>query len=351
MFPAQFRAGLLFLMPCLFQAIQAGAQLLTSFVEPDDGRDPIVSALSQATLSIDIYVFTLTLPSDDPIVAALSAAASSGVTVRAVLEPCPSEGGEACIPPNPDAVNACQILTQAGAWVKWANPAFIKTHAKSTLIDGTTALVTTINLEPSSFTVRRDYGVVTDDPGVVQELARVFTQDWQDDALISDCTLAPDRVADATLQSYSALVVTPDNARDVLVGSPDAPGLLRAPTETLLIQMEKLDPQESRGVIPAIRDTAARGVTVQVLLKDASGSRQQADAVIAAGGEARCRPNLHAKLVIADGQQLFLGSQNLTRDSLDLRREIGWITRDPATADRFRETVDSDWVAAAPCTR
>src|SRR5262249_50465926 len=64
---------------------------------------------------------------------------------------------------------------------------------------------------------------------------------------------------DATVQGYSALVVTPDNARDVLVGSPDAPGLLRAPASTLSIQMEKLDPQTSRGVIPATRDTAARG--------------------------------------------------------------------------------------------
>jgi len=341
---------LLSVVLCHLRAASAEAQLLTSFLEPDDGRAPIVSAVRQATQSIDIYVFILTLPSDDPIVAALADAVASGVAVRAVLEPCPGEGAT-CIPPDPEAVSGCQILTQAGAMVKWANPAFTKTHAKSTLIDGARALVTTINLEPSSFTVRRDYGVLTDDSGVVQERALVFNQDWQDDALISDCTEAPSRAPDATVQGYSALVVTPDNARDVLVGSADAPGLLRSPVSTLSIQMEKLDPQMSRGVIPAIHDTAARGVTVQVLLNDATGSLEQADAVIRAGGEALCQRNLHAKLVIADGQQLFLGSQNLTRDSLDLRREIGWITQDPAVLASFGGTFASDWAAAQPCTR
>ena len=346
----RFRAGFLSWVLSLLPVAKADAQLLTSFIEPDDGRDPITSALGQATQSIDVYVFTLTLPSDDPIVAALAAAVASGVAVRAIVEPCPGEG-VSCNPPGPDAVSACEILRQTGAMVKWANPAFIKTHAKSTLIDGATALVTTINLEPISFTLRRDYGVVTDDPGVVQELARVFNQDWQDDALISDCSLAPNRAPDATFQSYSALVVTPDNARDVLIGSPDAPGLLRAAVSVLSIQMEKLDPQASRGVIPAIRDAAARGVMVQVLLKEGSGSLEQADAVIGAGGQARCQRNLHAKLVIADDQQLFLGSQNLTRDSLDLRREVGWITRDPGILDRFGGTFASDWAAAAACTR
>lgn len=346
----QFRAGLLSWVLSLLPAVKADAQLLTSFIEPDEGRDPITAALGQATQSIDLYVFTLTLPSDDPIVDALAAAVASGVALRAIVEPCPGEDPR-CSPPDPDAVSACRILTQIGAMVKWANPAFIKTHAKTTLIDGATAVVTTINLEPISFTLLRDYGVVTDDPEVVQELARVFDQDWQDDALISDCTKTPSRPADATVQSYSALVVTPDNARDVLIGSPDAPGLLRAAASALSIQMERLDPQEDRGVIPAIRDAVARGVTVQVLVREGRGSIDQANAVIRAGGEARCQRNLHAKLVIADGQRLFLGSQNLTQDSLDLRREVGWITCDPGILDRFGGTFDSDWATAETCAR
>lgn len=331
-------------------AVAADAQVMTPFVEPEDGRDPIITALSQATRSIDIYVFALTLSGDDPIVNALRSAAAAGVSVRAVLEPCPGESAS-CIPPNPEAVNACVLLTGAGVTVKWANPAFIKTHAKTTLIDGATALVTTINLEPSTFLVRRDYGLVTDDPGVIENLTRVFNQDWQSDAPISDCAPPPNRTADATVQTYASLVITPDNARASLIGDAAVPGLILAASSTLQVQVEKLDPQASRGVIPALRDTAARGVSVQVLIKEGNGSLPQADAVIAAGAEARCQSNLHAKVVIADGSQLFIGSQNLTRDSLDLRREIGWIITDPATITRFGNTFASDWAAAAPCTR
>lgn len=344
------RIGLLAVGLAALQNSPVDAQLLSPFQEPEDGREPITSALGSATQTIDLYSFILTLPDDDPVVAALGAAAAAGVEVRAVLEPCPGEGAT-CNPPNADAVSGCEILIQAGVSVKWANPAFIKTHAKTVLIDNTRALVTTINLEPPTFTVRRDYGVYTDDAGIASDLRQVFDQDWQEDPLVSDCNEPPRRSPDETVQSYSTLVVTPDNARDALIGSPGASGIIGAAASSLLIQMEKLDPQTSRGVIPALRDAVLRGVTVQVLLKEGTGSLEQANAVIAAGGEALCQRNLHAKLIIADGAQLFLGSQNLTRDSLDLRREIGWITADPEVLSRFGGTFASDWDSAQDCTR
>jgi phosphatidylserine/phosphatidylglycerophosphate/cardiolipin synthase-like enzyme len=340
----------LFLLVC--GSVQASGQTTQSvapFVEPNDGRTPLTAALDQATQSIDIYVFILTLPSDDPIVNSLRAAAARGVTARAVVEPCPGEGAS-CVPPNPDAQDACAKLIAAGVAVKWANPAFPKTHAKTTLLDNSQALVTTVNLEPRSFTVRRDYGVLTDDPGVVGDFARVFAQDWGTDDPVSNCTRTPSRLPDAALQDYSTLVVTPDNGRQAIIGTADAPGLVRSAQATLQIEMEKIDPQESRGVIPALRDAIQHGVHVQVLLKAGeSDNVEAAGKIIAAGGEARCRPDLHAKLIIADGQQVFLGSQNLTRDSLDLRREIGWVLTDSETLSRFSDTFSADWAAAGSC--
>ncbi len=329
---------------------RASAQTVLPFVEPDDGRTPLTSALDQATQSIDIYVFILTLAGDDEILNSLRSAVARGVTVRALLEPCPGEG-VSCVPPDPDAYNACLLLTQAGITVKWANPAFPKTHAKSTLLDNRIAFVTTVNLEPRTFTLRRDYGVLTDDPGVLENLSRVFAQDWQNDDPISDCSQTPSRIPDGTVQDYSTLSITPDNGRQSLVGTPAAPGLIRSAQATLQIQMEKIDPQENRGVIPALRDVAQQGVRVQVLLKDDIGSALAAQRVIDVGGEARCQRDLHAKMMIVDGQRVYLGSQNLTRDSLDLRREIGWVTTDAATLTRFGNTFTSDWASAGTCSR
>jgi phosphatidylserine/phosphatidylglycerophosphate/cardiolipin synthase-like enzyme len=329
------------------------------FVEPTDGRAPIVGAFGQATQSIDLYIFRLTLPSDDPIWVSIRAAVGRGVAVRALLEPCAGDEAAVCVPPNADARLACDALTQGGSAVKWGNPAFTKTHAKTALIDNATALITTFNLVPQTFTVRRDYGVVTNEPGVLDNLSRVFAQDWLDGDPITDCAAPPARNPDATLAAYDTLIVSPDNGREQIIGTPELPGLIRSAQAPgfLKIQMEKIDPQDARGILPALVDRIQPGVQVRVLLKPPSPSEPDnavvAERIIAAGGQAACQADLHAKMMLVDsldGPNTFVGSQNLTRASLDRRREIGWATVDVATRVRFEQTFDADWAAAVSCT-
>ncbi len=351
--------GILLVLFLTLMSAEGRAQT-TPFVEHDDGRAPLIGAFGQAAQSIDIYIFQLTLPSDDDILQAIRDRAQSGVTVRALLEPCPGEGGAVCVPPVADARNACDLLSASGVVVKWANPAFPKTHAKSVLIDGNKALIMTLNLVPQTFTVRRDYGVVTDDPGVVENLSRVFAQDWQDDAPIADCSEPPNRLPDPTSQDYSTLVISPDvnpvtgvsRAREQLVGTAEMPGLIRSAQVSLKVQMEKIDPQNNRGILPALLDRIDQGVQVQVLLKpptlDEPENGVVAQQINERGGQARFQPNLHAKMIIVDEQQVYVGSHNLTRDSLDRRREIGWMTTDAVTRTLFQDTFDADWALTPP---
>ena len=346
------------------------APFMGPFVEPDDGRAPLSGiqpdgAFTQATQALDLYIFNLTLPADDDVVKSIRDASARGVTVRALLEPCPGEGA-VCVPPNVEARAACDVLTQGGVTVQWANSAFPKTHAKSVLIDNNKALIMTLNLVPQTFTVRRDYGVLTDDPGVVENLSRVFAQDWSDDPTvddppITDCSQPPNRPPFPRVQDYAALVISPDinpvtgvsRAREQLVGMAEMPGLIRSAQASLKVQMEKIDPQAMRGILPALVETIERGVPVQVLLKPATptelDNRTVARRINMAGGEARCQPHLHAKMILMDAQQVYVGSHNLTRDSLDLRREIGWITSEQATLTRFQQTFDADWPLAGSC--
>lgn len=37
------------------------------------------------------------------------------------------------------------------------------------------------------------------------------------------------------------------------------------------------------------------------------------------------KPYLHGKIILVDGQKVFLGSQNLTKNSLENNREVGII--------------------------
>jgi phosphatidylserine/phosphatidylglycerophosphate/cardiolipin synthase-like enzyme len=59
------------------------------------------------------------------------------------------------------------------------------------------------------------------------------------------------------------------------------------------------------------------------------------------------RPQLHAKLIIVDGQTGFIGSENATYPSLDKNREIGVIWRNSTVGQTVKSTFDTDWDAAA----
>jgi phosphatidylserine/phosphatidylglycerophosphate/cardiolipin synthase-like enzyme len=53
------------------------------FVEPDDGREPVLAELQAAETSIDLLIYLLT---DNEIFDALAKAESRGVEVRVILE-------------------------------------------------------------------------------------------------------------------------------------------------------------------------------------------------------------------------------------------------------------------------
>ncbi len=60
------------------------------FVQPDDGREPVLEELDAATCTIDISVYLL---SDDDVITALGEAVDRGVLVRVMLEEHPFGGG------------------------------------------------------------------------------------------------------------------------------------------------------------------------------------------------------------------------------------------------------------------
>ncbi len=310
-----------------------------SFVEPEAGRAPLNNAFDQAKKSIDIYLFTFL---DDGITASLAKAVARGVTVRAILEPC--SGDSTCPKPNKDGITGCTALLASGIQTKWANQVFPKTHAKTIVIDGSRTLVTTINIEPQSFTTRRDYGLATDDARLIVDFNRVFAQDWGSDDPIMSCSQLPqDRRPDATVQIYATLIVSPDHGREVILG------LIASAKASLKIQVEQVDPQTARGIVPAMVTAVKAGVRLQLLMDNPTNqpdNQTVADAINAAGGEALFQKNYrtHAKMMVIDGQRVFIGSQNLTRTSLDERRELGWTTTDQPTIACFQQVFDADWV-------
>ena len=102
-----------------------------TFIEPGDGRAPLLDEIEAARQSIDLEVYIIT---DEIILDSLEDARRRGIDVRVILEEHPfgGSGGQ-------DAVFA--RLEDAGIAVRWGNPVFRFNQVKMTFVDGPPPLV------------------------------------------------------------------------------------------------------------------------------------------------------------------------------------------------------------------
>ncbi|HEX6606019.1 MAG TPA: phospholipase D-like domain-containing protein [Chloroflexia bacterium] len=287
-------------------------------VLPDDSMIPLLDALAAARQTIDIYVFTLSNPD---ILAALREAVARGVGVRAVVDPAPSENAAA-------GHAAMRALNDANVQVRPRPSYFERVHAKSFVVDGAQALVSSINyLDDWMHT--RDHGVLTTNPVMVQGIRQTFAADWA--ATPDDSVPAP------------PLVLSPANSRATLAGLIDG-------AQTSLILEEEQITDEAMGDLLAARSNA--GVAVQIVTNALqTKNRPCLERLQARAPQAQVRYStqlwLHTKLVIADERRMLVGSVNLTPTSLDRRREVSMLVDDPAAVARAVAVARDDFASGA----
>ena len=287
-----------------------GSGVVGLYVQPDDGRGPILDEINRARRSITLEVYLL---SDEATIAALEQARRRGVSVRVILEQEPFGGAGN----QPEVFDR---LGRAGIDVRWDNPAFRYTHIKTFVIDGRTALVMNQNLTYSSFTGNREFDVVTTWPDQVAQAAAIFEADWNRSAEPPD----------------GPLVVSPTTSRQELLG------LIGSARRTLDVYAEVV---RDREVMDAFEAAVRRGVTVRLVM---SGSPEGTDddAEERAGVQVRLARGglyIHAKMMLVDGVRAFVGSQNFTATSLDQNRELGIVLRDRASLLRLAKTFATDF--------
>ena len=288
------------------------------FIEPGDGRAPILDEIQGARRSIDLEVY---LVSDDAILRSLEEAPRRGVAVRVILEEYPFGGGG-----GQEEVFA--RLESAGIAVRWGNPVFRFSHIKTMVVDDAVAVIMNQNLTQSAFSSNREFGVVTTRPDAVQTAAAIFGADWSRGA-------EPDP---------GPLVVSPTNARAQLLA------LIDGARVSLDLYAEVLrDPQ----LLDALAAAAERGVRVRIIVSPSGDFGAEVDALAASGVDVRFSRSLyiHAKLIVADGERAYVGSQNLSATSLDQNRELGIIVHDPVNLSRLSRTFAIDFRAAASLER
>jgi len=300
--------------------ITSGQRLL---VMPDDGGAAVVDLIDQAREGLLLKQFKL---QSEQIEQALFRARERGVRVRVMLNPHTS-GGERW---NDEAF---ALLQNRGIEVVWTSECFPVTHEKSMVIDGQAALIATFNLSEKYFTETRDYGVITFDPVVVEQVRAGFEADWHRSFFEPRLDVG--------------LVWSNAHSRGQMAR------VIDAASKTLWIQHPKF---VDAVILERILAARQRGVKVRVLCGGKHGlsdwdvfdtfSSLRVMELFGVKIRRQRHLKLHAKLILVDGKAAMTGSMNIDRSAFDVRRELGIEIDCPAVISRLASTFEVDWKAS-----
>ncbi|GAC1471915.1 MAG: hypothetical protein PVSMB7_24100 [Chloroflexota bacterium] len=278
-------------------------------VEPEEGRKPLIRALNLARSTIFLEMYILT---DRVVMHALERAAAEGVSVYVLLEPHPIGMGR-----QPEHV--ADVLRASGVNVRWAWTRYALTHAKLVIVDDRTAVVSTANFSRAAFTHNREFLVFLRSMPLVHELSNVFRSDW--DKL-------PVRLNDGNLP------LAPVDARQLLTA------LLTKSRRSIEVFAEEVADARIENLLEkAVR----RGVRVRVLLPQ--GNTPSGIRTLRAHGVSVRQvrwPYIHAKAILVDDYEAFVGSENISAQSLDHNREVGVFARGWAV-QHILTVFERDW--------
>jgi len=341
-----------------------GPANVTAFVLPDDSR-PTVDALETADDRILLAGYTLT---STRIRELLLDATARGVAVRVLLDGAPV-GGD-----SPAQVRALDELSAAGVDVRLiggARARYAFHHAKYAVADDD-AIVVTENWKASGTGGHgnRGWGMVVHDERFADALATVYRSDadWRGiqhwpavrepasrDAGMPANDSYPRRFPARRFQVESAtLAVTPDNAERVVLG------FIGNATDSLRVQQVRLgDGTLQRALV----DAAERGVSVELLLSGKwyvrdenqllatclNGYADRAGVPLTVRVvEPRSRfGKVHAKVAVADGDRVLLGSLNWNQYALDRNREVIVVADGDRVAEYYGRVFTADWRGGA----
>jgi phosphatidylserine/phosphatidylglycerophosphate/cardiolipin synthase-like enzyme len=269
-------------------------------VEPDEGLAPVLTAIKQASKSIDVLIFRL---DRIELAKALQTAVTRGVRVR-TLTAHTNRGGSKFL-------RKLELdLLEGGVTVSRTADDLVRYHGKMMIIDGRILHVYGFNFTALDIK-SRSFGVVTKNPKLVKEAQKLFEADFE-------------------RQSYKSgaerFVVSPENSRERLTA------FIKATRRQLLIY----DPQMTDdAMLRLITSLIKAGIDVRIIGK--------VEAKWAIKSEKFPGKRLHVRAMIRDGRRAFVGSQSLRRLELEKRREIGLVVTDERVVAQMKEVFDSDW--------
>ncbi|WP_304458668.1 phospholipase D-like domain-containing protein [Alicyclobacillus sendaiensis] len=297
-------------------SIAASASQFTWIGEPGAGSAPWVNAIDRARQRVDYNVYLLT---DENVANALKQAAARGVAVRVILDSHPYD--------FPDAVSK-ELAMFRGSKVQvktWSPSATSYDHAKYLVVDGHLAIVGSANATYSALDggANLEDNVEVDGGAIPADLAALFQADWSGRPRPS---LPP------------ALIVSPGSAAALAEQ-------IRQPGPVMMAEEELYDAPD---VMAAME---AKGRHLELLLPSSIDSEEMANARMLASHGVQVRllasPYVHAKLIVGT-EAAFVGSENISANSLDDNREVGLVVTQPLVRAEAQAWFAQYWQKAKP---
>lgn len=296
-------------------------------VIPEDLDRPVIEAIKAAKNTIDLSNYHL---SNRSVVSALIDSANSGVQIRIILD-------NGVLAGSTTAQKIVDKLISNNIQVKPSSKFFSITHQKSFVVDNKTVLISTINLVTTLATTR-DFGLITHDKNIIQEVNSVFQADWEN--ADSQGGVTPEL-------SEEKLVWSPINSLPKLVG------LISSAKSEIKVMVENLGSAE---VMNALIEKSKSGVKIRVItpgcivgnsMRNRPFIKQlQSNDIENKVSQAlpdADHPYVHAKMILVDEKTFFIGSENFSYNSLNKARELGIITTDADNSKKLSQVFDADW--------
>ena len=371
-------------------------------MQPDEQGRSLLTAIRAARHSIDIVVYEI----NDPVLnAELACAVLRGVNLRIIVNGQwwieagkPSTALDfaaqvlAAVQPPPGTRHAGTVA------VNWASNNFQITHQKTVLIDAhrgdgllsqplparAQAHVLTGNLlaygyntghpascpAPCAFWTARDFYIKLTEPRLVGEIQRVFNSDFscagttvtnglRDTPLPLTWSNGSTGEPIAAAAHYPASGVYPPFPGSPSSGSGRDEGNVRQRMLRVIAQAQRdldvyneemADPELIDALAVAAPRLLAAGGLLRIVMTDNSAYHAAFNQLTAAGAAVHLFTKasgvlyIHAKVLMADGKTAYIGSTNISSDSMNYNRELGLlIDQQPTLLAPVRRSFEADF--------
>jgi cardiolipin synthase A/B len=303
-------------------AATGGSGTLRVLVEPAAGVGAIYKLITGAKSSVDLTMYELrdTTAEDD-----LAADAKRGVDVRVILDQNLEKSRNTA---------TYDFLSAHRVHVTWADSG-VTYHQKTLTVDGKTSVIMTLNMVSEDYAGTRDFAVIDTRPADVHAIVATFNADF------AHRSITPPDGAD--------LVWSPTNSQSSILA------VINGAKHTLAVENEEMDDPT---ITAALVAAARRGVDVKVVMTAESEWDSAFSQLARAGVHVRTYADsdnvlyIHAKAVVADAgrsdQDVFVGSENFSKASLDYNRELGIRITNGAVISTISATLAADYAGATP---